>query len=124
MPPSLIDAIVTPSTPGAPWLFASLGRCPPHDIAAGDLVAEGVEASGGFLLGTAIEHTLKGSDRVHAFGVADGSSRVFGTHQGSSTTSQCTGEAGALRSDRVVLSRPSALTTAPSDFLSAPWHFP
>ncbi len=98
---------------GGTLVLCHLDPGPPQDVAAGDLVVEGVEASGGILLGTAIEHALKGSDRVHAFGVADGSSRVFGTHQGSSPSSQCTGEAGALRSGRVMLSRPSSLLRPP-----------
>src|ERR1019366_2941111 len=63
--------------------------------------------------GTAIEHALKGSDLVHLLGFADGSSREFGTHQGPSTSSSCTGEAGALRSGQIVLSCPSSLLRPP-----------
>src|SRR6266536_2114069 len=76
-------------------------------------VAEGVETSVRFLLGTAIQHALKGSNLVHLVGFADGSSREIGTHQGSSTSSQCTSEVGALRSDRVLLSQPSSLLRPP-----------
>jgi hypothetical protein len=52
----------------------------PHDVAAGDLVKESMETTVPILLGTAVEHALKGTNPVHAQSVADRSSR-FGTHQ-------------------------------------------
>ncbi len=55
----------------------------------------------------------KGSDLVHRLGFADGPSRLLGTHQGPAPSSRCTGEVGALRSGRVVLSRPSSLLRPP-----------
>ena len=57
---------------------------PPQDVAAGDLVEEGMEAAPAVLLGTAIQHPLTGSNRIHALGVTDGPSRCLGPHQGSS----------------------------------------
>src|ERR687891_2642317 len=61
---------------------------PPQDVAAGDLVVERMEPACGVLLGTAIQHALEGSNRVHALGAADGPSRHVGTHQGSSLPSR------------------------------------
>src|ERR1019366_7662608 len=98
---------------GSTLVPCHLDPCPPQDVGAADLVVKGVETSSGILLGTAIEHALKGSDLVHLLGFADGSSREFGTHQGPSTSSSCTGEAGALRSGQVVLSCPSSLLRPP-----------
>ena len=72
-----------------------------------------MEATCRILLGTAVEHALEGSDGVQAFGLSDGPSRVLGTHQRSSQPSSCIDEAGALRSERVVLSRPSSLLRPP-----------
>ena len=48
-------------------------------------------------LGTAIEHALKSSNRVHAFGASDGPSRHVGTHQSSSPLRRCIDEAEVLR---------------------------
>jgi hypothetical protein len=41
--------------------------------------------------------------------MSDGPSRLLGTHQRPSPPSSCTDEGGALRSERVMLSRPSSL---------------
>ena len=86
---------------------------PPHHVAAGELVVEGMEPTLWFLLGTAVKHTLEGSNGVQAIGLSDGPSRLLGTHQRSSPPSSCIGEAGALRSGWVVLSRPSSLLRPP-----------
>ena len=61
------------------------------------LVVEGVEATLPVLLGTAIQHALQGTNRVHVFDVADGPSRCLGTHQGPSLSTTRIDEAGALR---------------------------
>jgi hypothetical protein len=44
---------------GSALVLGHLGPCPPQDVAAGDLVVEGVEAPVGLLLGAAIQHALK-----------------------------------------------------------------
>ncbi len=50
---------------------------PPHHVAAGDLVKQGVESTLGILLGAAIQHALEGSNAVQAIGLSDGPSRHF-----------------------------------------------
>jgi len=53
-----------------------------HDVAAGDMVKESMETTILILLGTAVEHTLKGTNPVPTRqGAADGPSRYIGTHQ-------------------------------------------
>ena len=99
--------------PGGALVVRHINPCPPQHVAAGDLVVDSVETSAWILLGAAIQHALKGSNLVHLVGFADGSSRSLGTHQGPSASSSCTGEVGVLRSDRVVLSRPSSLLRPP-----------
>lgn len=54
---------------------------PQHDVAAGDLVEEGVEAAIPILLGTAVEHALESTNTIHALGTADGPSLEIGTHR-------------------------------------------
>ena len=87
--PGVLDVFdrATVDTGSAPIQSDSDPRRSQH-IAAGDLVEQGMEPPAPIGLGTAIEHALKGSNRVHAFGVADGSSRRSGTHQGSSLLSR------------------------------------
>src|SRR4051812_12838175 len=85
-----------------------------------DMAIQGMKPAFGFLLGTAIERPLQGSDLVQrtatrscgAFLPADGTSR-YGTHPGPSVFANRIDEAGALRSQRVVLSRRSALLRPP-----------
>ena len=97
-PPSSMAAIVTPSTPGAPPVGGHVDPRPPQHVAAGDLVVEGMEPTLRVLLGTAIEHALQGSNRVHTFGVSDGPSRHRRHSSGFLPSSSCIDEAGALRS--------------------------
>jgi hypothetical protein len=73
---------------------------PPHHVAADEFVEEGMEPACPVLLGTAIQHALKGSNGVQTIGLADGPSRVLGTHQRCSSF-LCTNEAGVLRSGRL-----------------------
>ncbi len=103
------DAVDT----GGTLVGGHVDPCPPHHVAAGELVVEGMEPTLWFLLGTAVEHALEGSNGVQAIGLSDGPSRLLGTHQRSSPPSSCTGEAGALRSGWVVLSQPSSLLRPP-----------
>ena len=64
---------------------ANEAEAPLDDVAAGDMANEGVAAAVSVLLGTAVEHALEGTSRVHTdHGVADGTSRSLGTHQGCS----------------------------------------
>src|SRR5271166_6854553 len=53
---------------------------PAHDVAAGDLVTQGVEAAIPILLGTAVKHALESTNPIHTQGAADGPSR-YGTRQ-------------------------------------------
>jgi hypothetical protein len=58
---------------------------PLDEVAAGDMANEGVATAVSVLLSAAVEHALEGTSRVHTdHGVADGTSRQVGTHQGSS----------------------------------------
>ena len=66
---------------GSALVGGHVNPCPPHHITAGELVEEGMKATCAVLLGTAIEHALKGSDGVQAIGLSDGPSRILGTHQ-------------------------------------------
>ncbi len=99
--------------PGSASVGGHVRPRPPHHIAAGELVVKSVEPTLPILLGAAVQHALESRNLVHAFGVADGPSRSLSTRQSSSPPSQCTGEAGALRSRRVLLSRLSSLLRPP-----------
>lgn len=66
---------------------------PAHDVAAGDLVIQSVEAAIPVLLGTAVQHALESTNPVHALGVADGPSR-YGTHQSPSAPSRASMKCG------------------------------
>jgi hypothetical protein len=97
----------------------------PHHITAGELAVEGVESSCWILFGTAVEHALEGLETTDAF--VPGTSLARSRHGGhldhrhqlvdlvdltltySVPASSCIGEVGALRSRRVMLSRPSSL---------------
>jgi hypothetical protein len=65
---------------GGPSVHTNLPPRPVHDVAAGDLVMQGMKTAILILLGTAVEHALESTNPVHAGGVADGPSRN-GTHQ-------------------------------------------
>jgi hypothetical protein len=58
--------------------------CPPHHIATSELVVKSMESTLWVLLGTAVEHSLQGANRVQTIGLSDGPSRLLGTHQCSS----------------------------------------
>jgi hypothetical protein len=53
---------------------------PAHDVAAGDLVKQGMKTAIPTLLGTALQHALESANPIHTQGVADRPSR-YGTHQ-------------------------------------------
>lgn len=103
---------------------------PPKNVHAVDMAKQGVKLAFGFLLGTAVERPLQGSDLVQrtaarsrgAYLPADGTSRN-GTHPDPSLFANRIDEAGALRSHRVVLSRQSSLLRPPTT-ASATCHFP
>ena len=114
--------MVTPSTPGAPRLVAHVAPGPAQDVAAGDLVVQGMEPACGILLGTAVEHALQGTDLsrpsawlmdLAAHGALTRSSllRRASMKQGSFPP------AGLCCPGR-------RTTTTPSDCLSAARHFP
>jgi hypothetical protein len=112
--PGLLDSINADAIdPGSALVGTHVAPRLPHHVAAGDLVKQGVKPTHPILLGTAIKHALEGSNAIPANGRTDGASRKPGTHQRPSRPSTCTDEAGALRSDRVVLSRPSPLLRPP-----------
>jgi len=53
---------------GSPTVDPDVVPGPGQNVAAGDMAVEGVEATGGIFLGTAVEHALKGSSLVQAVG--------------------------------------------------------
>jgi hypothetical protein len=79
---------------GSPAVCTDIAPGPQHDVAAGDLVEQGMEAAIPILLGTAVEHALESTDTVHALGAADGPSRVLGTHQSPSLPSRASMKRG------------------------------
>ncbi len=103
----------SPHRPGGSLVGSHVNPRSPQNIAVGDLVIKRMESTCPVLLGTAIQHALEGSNRVHALGAADGPSRDLGTHQGSSVHLSCIDEAGALPSRQVVLSCPSPVLRPP-----------
>jgi len=86
-----------------PSVGTNLVPGPEQDVAAGDLVVEGMETTVRLLLGTAVQHTLQGTGCVQALGSRGGPSPQAGTHR-SSPFSMRADEAGVLPSGRVVLS--------------------
>lgn len=102
------DTIDTRCTP----LGTHVAPRTPQDVAAGDVAVHRVETTTGIRLGTAIQHALQSTRGIQTIGLSDGPSPK-GTHQLASLTTTCTDEAGALRSSRVVLSRPSPLLRPP-----------
>jgi hypothetical protein len=66
---------------GRPAVSTDLAPSPLQDIAAGDLVKEGMEAAVPILFGTAVKHALESTNTIHALGAADGPSRHVGTHR-------------------------------------------
>jgi hypothetical protein len=73
---------------------------PPHHVVADEFVDEGMEPACPVLLGTAIQHALKGSNGVQTIGLPDGPRRVLGTHQRCSSF-LCTNEAGSFAQGRL-----------------------
>ena len=69
---------------GRPPVGTDLTPRPAHDVAAGDLVIQGMKTAIPILLGTAVEHALESPNPVHAQGATDGPSLKIGTHRGSS----------------------------------------
>jgi hypothetical protein len=103
--PGLLDILNADAVnPGRALVGPHVIPRPPHHIAAGDLVKQSMEPTLRILLGTAIQHALKGSNAVRATGPTDGASRKPGTHQRPSHSPSCVDEAGVLRSGQVVLS--------------------
>jgi len=78
---------------GRPAVSTDLAPSPLHDVAAGDLVKEGVETTILVLLSAAVQHALESTNPVHALGAADGSSR-YGTHQSPSAPSRASMKRG------------------------------
>ena len=59
---------------GRPSVCSYLVPGPEQDVAAGDLVEQGMEPAMGLLLGTAVQHALQGTGWVQAVGPRGGSS--------------------------------------------------
>ena len=57
-----------------PSVSTDLVPGPPQDVAAGDLVVEGMETTVRLLLGTAVQHPLQGTGRIQAIGSRGGPS--------------------------------------------------
>jgi hypothetical protein len=57
-----------------PSVGTDVPPCPPQDVAAGDLVVEGMETTARILLGTAVQHALQGTGRIQAIGLRGGPS--------------------------------------------------
>ena len=74
---------------------------PPHHVAAGDLVEEGMEPTCAVLLGTAIEHALQSSNGIQTIGLSDGPSRHLGTHQRSSLRRRASMKQGPFAQGRL-----------------------
>jgi hypothetical protein len=68
---------------GRPSVGTDLVPGSPQDVAAGDLVVEGMEATVRLLLGTAVQHTLQGTGPVQAISLRGGPSPHAGTHRSS-----------------------------------------
>jgi transposase len=77
-----------------PGIGGHVGPCPPHHIAAGELVVKGVEPPCWVLLGAAVKHALESTNGAQAFGLSDGPSRSLGTHQRSSALSHASMKQG------------------------------
>jgi site-specific DNA recombinase len=94
--------------PGGSPVLGYLGPRPLHDVNAIELVEQGVEPSGGTQLGRTVELVLE----LLNLGLLDGVVSPDGIHP-LVPPSQACDEVGALRSNRVVLSRPSSLLRPP-----------
>ena len=116
--------MVTPSTPGAPRLFATSAQ-PSTKCRCGRPCRTGRGTVGldpAWHCDTARVEGLEPCPHLSVW-LTDLADRL-GTHQGSSTSSPCTDEAGALRSEPGCVVPAVVTTTTPSDFLSAGCHFP
>ena len=81
VPPASIAVMVTPSMPGAPWLVAT-SPTPPHHVAAGELVVEGMESPWWVPAWHCDRARVGGLERgPQPSAWSDGSSRLLGTHQ-------------------------------------------
>jgi hypothetical protein len=78
-----------------PSVSTDLVPGPLEDVAAGDLVEQGMEATVRLLLGAAVQHTLQGTGRIQAIGSRGGPSPHAGTHR-SSPSSMRVDEVGVL----------------------------
>jgi hypothetical protein len=80
--PGLLDGIDRHAVDaGSPPVEPHIAPRPDKDVAAGDLVEEGMEPSLRILLGAAVEHALEGLRGGQTIGLSDGPSRLLGTHQ-------------------------------------------
>src|SRR4029453_1920733 len=103
--PGRLDAFDGDPIPARrPMVGSPLAPGPPQDVAAGDLVEQGMEPADRLLLGAAVQHALQGTDLVQAIGPRGGPSPQAGTHR-IPPPARRVDEAGALPSGRVVLSQ-------------------
>ncbi len=108
---------------GRPSVCSHLVPGPEQDVAAGDLVVQGMEPALRLLLGTAVEHTLQGTGRVQAVGPRGGPSphRALTDPLPATPASM---KQGSFPRAGLCCPKPSSGTTTPSDCLSAARHFP
>jgi hypothetical protein len=108
---------------GRPSVGSHLVPGPFEDVAAGDLVEQGMEAAMRLLLGAAIEHVLQGTDLVQAVGLRGGPS-PHRALTGSLLQHDASMKQGSFPPAGLCCPRPSGGTTTPSDSLVAACHFP
>ena len=119
-PDASTSAMVTPSAPGAPSVGSHLLPGPEQDVAADDLVVQGMEAALRLLLGTAVEHALQRTGWVQAVGLRGGPSPHAGTHR-IPPPARCIDEAGVLPITGGCVVRPARAVLRPPP---TPWRPP
>lgn len=139
--PGLLDGVDRdPVRSRSPSVCTDLAPGPLQDVAAGDVLIQGMEAAVRVLLGTAVKHALQGSRFLHPFGpcnrarprgppvrtvgVAGGPSPIPGTHQVSSLVARASMKQGPSHHRRLCCPRGSSGTTAPPTPSRLPRPFP
>src|SRR4029453_4081476 len=97
---------------------------PAQDVAAGDLVKQGMKPALRLLLGTAVQHALQRTGCVQAIGLRGGPSPQAGPHRSPPCTRVASMKQGPFPPAGLCCPAPSSGTTTPSDSLVAARHFP
>src|SRR5215204_1503023 len=108
---------------GRPSVCSHLVPGPAQDVAAGDLVEQGMEPAMRLLLGAAVQHALQRTGCVQAIGLRGGPSphRALTDPLPATPASM---KQGPFPGAGLCCPAPSSGTTTPSDCLSATRHFP